>query len=282
MIAADGSTHDSQDDPDLLWGCRGGGTAGLGIVTALEFATHPAPKALHSFRYRYRLRTPEAFVARAQRWAGLVHDLPPEIYSAYVANGTTVTVLVTSFLERAQDPRIAATLDQFAAEATRVEQPRSDPLLAGIRRYSGLKGPVYFKNASGGFYQTIDEMGEAAGAIFEAVLKQPGTIFQINTFGPFPKAGEGAFPHRGFPLIGELQTYWEKPAAEARALKTMEQLQQTLATAGVHAHYANYPDVNLQDWELAYYGKTNYARLQAIKKRYDPANLFRHPQSVRA
>ena len=36
---------------------------------------------------------------------------------------------------------------------------------------------------------------------------------------------------------------------------------------------------SLQNWEQAYYGSA-YERLQEIKRRHDPENLIRHPQSV--
>jgi FAD/FMN-containing dehydrogenase len=51
----------------------------------------------------------------------------------------------------------------------------------------------------------------------------------------------------------------------------------------VHPHASgeanqNYVDPDLTDWPQAY--GSNYARLQQVKKKYDPHQLFNFPQAI--
>src|SRR5690606_14140152 len=43
LVDGNGKIQDSDGNPKLLWACRGGGNGNFGVVTEMEFKTHPAP-----------------------------------------------------------------------------------------------------------------------------------------------------------------------------------------------------------------------------------------------
>ena len=282
MVDGAGALRDSATDPDLLWAARGGGNGHFGVVTQLTLQTRAAPRGFSSWKFKaFHLDAARA-TALLGAWFDATVGLPHEAFSAWVMNGSQVTILLTS-TGSAEERGVAAFRRALTPLSNKVTNAGPVPISKAVHWYYGDAGPVYFKNLSAGYYQGMTDIGPALPAIFGEVLTHPGLIFQINTMGGAiaDTAAEGAYPHRAMPYLGEAQAYWETPIHAARLRAAIGRIREAIAQAGITRHYANYPDLAFTDWPTAYYGKENYARLQALKARYDPEDRVRHPQSVR-
>ena len=151
-----------------------------------------------------------------------------------------------------------------------------------IKRYEGRDGPLPFNNVSAGYYRNYADIEGIAAEVASVVLNTPGLIYQINTLGgEITKGPDAAYPHREFPMLGELQAYWDRGAIPERLATGHAKVRELLAAAGINRHYRNYPDPGLKQCEAAYYGEAA-ARLKQVKARLDPDDRIRHPQSIKA
>lgn len=107
-----------------------------------------------------------------------------------------------------------------------------------------------------------------------------------------------AVPQRGSVLKLLYQAFWHDPAQDAANIGWLRDFYRDVysASGGVPAPgpvndgcYVNYPDADLSDpalntsgvaWHDLYF-QGNYPRLQRIKARWDPRDVFHHRQSVR-
>jgi hypothetical protein len=280
MVDGSGIIHDSNDEPDLLWAARGGGNGHFGIITELTFNTRAAPSRFSSWKFRAYKLDPKRATALLELWFAVTPDLPNEAFSAWIMNGSQVTVVVITIGSR-EHKGLATFRRRLAGLTTKTTSGGPTSLKKALTWYYGEEGPAYFKNASAGYYKSMDDIRPALPGIFEEVLCVPGLIFQINTLGgAISDNVEGAYPHRAFSYLGESQAYWESPSRAPVLQQAARRMHNHIAQAGVTRHYANYPDLAFTDWPTAYYGAENYARLQQLKQQYDPENRIRHPQSV--
>ncbi|MEP7010220.1 MAG: FAD-binding oxidoreductase [Acidobacteriota bacterium] len=285
LVDGKGILHDSNDEPELLWACRGGGNGSFGIVTQFEFDTHPAPAHFISYRFKYKNLTPAAATQLGKRWFGLMATLPNSAYSSWVLNGKHLTILLTD-THLDPPPTLKSILSELKTGTTEAAPPRKDTFALGIKRYKGGTAPIYFKNVSAGYYRGFADLEKILPTICEKVgSSKVTTLLQINTLGGAidnpALESTAAYPHRNFGFLGEFQTYYDRPAQENGAVAVVRDIQALLAQNGIKAHYANYPDIDLPNWQTAYYGG-NYPRLQKLKRELDPDDQIRHPQSVRA
>jgi aclacinomycin oxidase len=127
-----------------------------------------------------------------------------------------------------------------------------------------------------------------------AVLLQFSYGGQVNAIRP----SDTATPQRDSILKSYLGVYWVREDEDEEHLARIRAMYADLyaATGGVPApdtatdgSYVNYPDVDLADprwntseipWHALYF-KGGYARLQRVKDRWDPLDVFRHSLSVR-
>ncbi|MFC7370355.1 FAD-binding oxidoreductase [Fictibacillus iocasae] len=87
-----------------------------------------------------------------------------------------------------------------------------------------------------------------------------------------------AFYWRSPLFYTEWNATWMEKSEEAAALASVERVRQQLKPYTIGS-YVNVPDINIENFGEAYWG-ANFARLKGIKAKYDPNNVFCHPQSV--
>lgn len=285
MIDGKGQLRDSRDDPALLWSCRGGGNGNFGVITQMRFETHPAPTHLPCQRIKFHSLAAKRAAELCERWFAQTAKLPDDAFSAFVLNGSTLTILITFF-----DPASRATVQRItnaiADGASSVAKPANEPIEKGVTRYYGAKDPLHFKNVSAGYYKGFDDLRGGIEGVFASVIAGRGLIFQINTLGGAiadpAKQPTAAYPHRMLPYLGELQCYWDKDSQSADRVERVNLVQQQLHAMGISKHYRNYPSLEIKAWADAYYGKPTYANLQRCKRVYDPHDQIGHAQSVKA
>ncbi|WP_369274877.1 BBE domain-containing protein [Streptomyces sp. R11] len=104
-----------------------------------------------------------------------------------------------------------------------------------------------------------------------------------------------ATPHRDAIIKMFYVNGWEDPRDDARHIGWLPELYEDLyadtggAPAAADGAFINYPDTDLADpalntgapWHALYFGD-NYRRLQRVKAKWDPRNVFHHALSVRA
>lgn len=281
LVDGKGNVHHESGTSAILKACKGGGNGNFGVVTKMKFRTYQAPNFFQAFRCKaYKLSTSRA-KSLLETWFTHTKSLPTTAFAAFVLNGKTLTILITNY---GNDDKgvleIYNALKQISDKATIGSKK---PLAKALQTFYGVQHPIYFKNACAGLYKDFAEIEACMDEVISKVISSPGLIYQVNTLGGNINTASlekrSVFPHRSYPYLSELQSYWDKPSQEASRLAAFQEVQNTFYEHGIRAHYRNYPDINFKDFETSYYGKY-LPELKAIKQQLDPENRIQHPQSI--
>ena len=283
----------AEDNPDLLWGLRGGG-GNFGVVVNFTFDAYPLGPMVMVGATCYPAAEGATLMRAWRDWAVEVPDevttraifvtlpadphLPPEVHDQ--------EVLMAAALY-AGDPDKGAEVVQPVRELGepladisgpypyRMFQSGFDELLAGLRGY--------WKST---FLAELTD--EVIDLIAERAMDRPHPLTAVHVpllGGATGRVGasDTAFGDRSAPWMLSVDGAWDDPALDERAIAWVRQaIADAQRLPGVGGAYLNFSADAGDDTSVveAQYGH-NLERLAELKKAYDPDNLFRLNSNIR-
>ncbi len=297
VVTADGRlrTVDANHDPDLFWALRGGGGGQFGIVTSLTLRVTPVRSAAYFFASWPWAQAANAIAA----WQDFAPDAPNALMSILTlstgGSHPTVRALGQYMGPESALTRVLAPLRASGATISTGTSPYGQLVLRwagcldiGVQRCHitpagslqrarfAAKSQYVARNLpAAGIRALLDSiqrrqttMGDGSGAL---LLDAYGGA--VNQVAP----GATAFVHRTQRFSIQELAYWGDD--QAPALQWLRSTHAALAPFASGQAYQNYVDPELTSWRQAWFG-SNLARLQAVKREYDPDRLFRFRQGL--
>ena len=292
IVLADGRalTCNETENAELFWACRGGGGGNFGINTSFTFQTFPVGN-LTVFNIAWTERIRETFAAIQTMVESAPNTLGMKL-SLVATKQAGALVLTLSIL--GQLVGTPAELDALLAPILAVQTPSASmikelPYWDGQELLSEDGKPEYSHERSRFISGALSDA--AVETIFSNLNAWPGTsqaaqwkYFLMGGVINDKQAKDTAFVHRGHTMLSSIELEWV-PANDAAVLAENETWLAAFHEA-MEPHttpycYQNFIDPSQKNYLNAYYGD-NLKQLQAVKRQYDPADVFRYPQSIPA
>jgi FAD/FMN-containing dehydrogenase len=284
VVAANGEVlrASAAENPDLFWALRGGG-GNYGIVTAFEFRAHPTTDVFFG-----QLAFPASEAAAVlQGYADYLRHAPEELTSVVefanpFAGGPQAPIEIHLAFD-GDDPRLAAqAIDPIRRLGTVIRDdvalvPYAHTLVDGMIPPPGFtivtRSAFVDKESVADVLQILVDVGAAAGSPIMAIRSVGGAVSRVAE-------DATAYAHRQAELMFATTIAGPTPVVEA-ARPALDTVWDRLTPYVVGA-YANFlSDASEQDVAAVYPTQT-YQRLAAVKRDYDPGNLFAGNHNIRA
>jgi FAD/FMN-containing dehydrogenase len=300
VVLADGSAlvANARAHPDLYWALRGGGGGNFGIVTRLVFRTHRVAQVA-----TYAIEWPWSDAAKVvQAWQKLAPHAPDGFFSVLNLNaavGGRARITSAGQLFGSAD-RLRELVKPLANAGTPTRfTVTSRSYLDAQEMWAGCSGTIAechlppqgqlgrstFKGKSSFANKplTLSGINAMIQQIEARITTGSGSgIILLDSYGGAinrVKKDATAFVHRDALFSMQYLAYWAPSAAADPNLRWLRNFYAAMRPYVSPFAYQNYIDPDLGKWERAYYG-TNLSRLVAVKRRYDPKNVFRFRQSI--
>jgi hypothetical protein len=282
LVTADGEVLQVSSDhhADLLWGLRGGG-GNFGVVTSFTYQLHPVGPVLAGWLSYPSSMAAEAIGFHHQFLADAPDELSTSVSLGVGSAGAPVASIGVCWCG-GHDEGIAALrpLREFGPPTLDTIDTTSYVALQSVPDDSFPTGRLHYWK-SGYLRNLTDAAIESLLAVASAV---PPGVSGIGLQGLRGAASRvpieaTAFPHRAEQYDFLILAQWSDPAESTRHITWARESFAAMRPHLENAVYVNNLGSEEADRIHAAYGP-NHQRLAELKRRYDPANVFRLNQNV--
>ncbi|MBK6980150.1 MAG: FAD-binding oxidoreductase [Betaproteobacteria bacterium] len=282
----------ADENPDLFWALRGG-SGNFGIVTSFEYRLFPVgPEILGgaiAWRGEDAKRVLEAyrdFSAKAPREltsVAVLRTAPPAPWLPKEVHGQPIVAVFVCHTGKVEDGEaLLAPLRALGKPVADIVTRRPYAQMQAILDATQPKGRRYYWKSH---YlarigrEMIDLAIEHAGRFespHSAIL-----LFQIEgALGELP-ADHSPAGNRDAAYVLNIAASWEKPDADEANMGWARKCFEATRSCSTGGTYVNFlTDEEGKDRIEAAYGRQALGKLAALKRRFDPDNLFRHTKGV--
>jgi FAD/FMN-containing dehydrogenase len=291
VVTADGRwlTASETEHPDLFWALRGGG-GNFGIATGFRYRLHPVDTVFGGAIVYPATR--ECLRAYAEATAAAPDELttitfvlkaPPLPFIPAAAHGTPVHLILPSYVGDLDTGHQAlAPLRTLAGRAPLADTtgPMPYPALYDLTAMAAVSRPHAIRNAY--VRELADETIEIILDFIERATSPFSLVALRELGGAMARvpADATAFAHRDKAFYLAADNSWDEEPRPERHIAWTEALWQAVAPHTDGA-YAGFLEDEGEHRVRSAYSPATYARLAAIKRRYDPDNLLRRNPNVR-
>ncbi len=293
VVLADGRfLHVSErENADLLWGLRGGG-GNFGIVTAFQYRLHPVgPQVLAGVILHPAERAPEVLRSYRDYIATAPDDLttivnlrqaPPAPFLPPHLHGRAVVVIAVCYAGPVEDgERILAPLRRFGEPLIDLIEPKPYAAHQGMFDASVPHGLRY--------YWKSHYFGPLSDAALDTLIRHawqapsPTSYTILFHLGGAIRRVDGtatAFEDRSAEHALNINAVWTDPQATETHVAWARNFWEAMHPHSTGGVYVNFLGEDGEARVRAAYGPDKYLRLAALKRKYDPTNLFRLNQNI--
>jgi len=290
IVTADGEIRraSEEENPDLFWGIRGGG-GNFGVVTQFEYHLHPiGPEVMFAF-VLYPL---EDGLEVLQGWRAFCDAAPDEVSSVVLCGTAPGGDPFPPDVKGRQFVAIAAVHSGLPEEGEQVMQQLralGRPLCDFSERSLYIEVQKAFDEdyPDGGRYYWkslyLDRFDDAAiERVLELAASRPSPLSTVDVWqlgGAMARIGPDAtaFGSRDAPYLLGVEANWVDPADDDTNRQWTQGACARMSRFSTQTSYLNFePDPMV----ISQPHSPGQDRLAALKRRYDPDNLFRNNHAI--